>query len=118
MLLRVVSSKRPLEVDLSVIEDLAAGDKAARAELIATFIRHTNNGIGQVRKAIGEDDFARAAQAAHTCVGFTASLGISVLVPILRELERALRARDGARAIRRITQWEHGFAQVRRKLLK
>ena len=80
-----------IELDLTTIEDLAEGDPNAVADLIAAFERHTNDGIGKVRDAIRSQQPLEAARTVHTCIGFTATLGITAMVPTLRGLERALR---------------------------
>jgi HPt (histidine-containing phosphotransfer) domain-containing protein len=113
---RVTPIKDPIEIDFSVIEDLAEGDPAAMADLVATFVRHTTEGIARVRAAIEAGDLAEAARAAHTCVGFTATIGITALVPTIRELERT--AKEGRREdlARLIEQWEREFEIARRAL--
>jgi hypothetical protein len=106
----------PIELDLSAIEDLADGDPAVEADLIAMFVRHTIEGIAKVRAAIGADQLAEAAGIAHTCIGFTATIGIAVLVPTLRELARAIRDEQGQEITRLLAQWEREFEQVREAL--
>jgi HPt (histidine-containing phosphotransfer) domain-containing protein len=112
----VTTTKHPIEIDLSVIEDLADGDAAVVAELIETFVRHTADGIGKVQAAIGAGQLAEAARAAHTCIGFTATLGITALAPTLRELERAIRDERREEMTRLAAQWEREFEQVRQTL--
>jgi hypothetical protein len=72
----VARRKTPIEVDLSVIEELADGDSAELAGLIAMFNRHMADGIEQVRAAIETCELASVARVAHTCIGFTLTLGI------------------------------------------
>jgi HPt (histidine-containing phosphotransfer) domain-containing protein len=106
-----------IAVDLSVIEDLAAGDPAVLAELIETFDRHMAQGIAGVRTAIGLEAFTQAALLVHTCIGFTATLGITALIPTLRELERASKAGQPADINRWLVRWQSEFEQVRQSLL-
>ena len=108
----VTRSKHPIEVDLSVIEELADGDPAELADLIAMFTRHMGEGIERVRAAIASGEFTPAAQVVHTCIGFTATLGISALVPTLRRLERASQKRQTRLMARLLAQWEREFEQV------
>lgn len=105
-----------IAVDLSVMEDLAEGDSALLAELIEAFDRHTAEGIAGVRTAIGLEAFAQAARLVHTCIGFTATLGITALIPTLRKLERASKAGQPADMNRWLARWEGEFEQVRQSL--
>lgn len=99
-----------------MLEDVAEGDPAAMAELIATFVRHTIDGIAKVRAAVDANRLTEVVLAVHTCVGFTATIGITGLVPTLRELERA--AREGQRddLARLLERWEQEFGQVQQAL--
>lgn len=115
MLIEGMSGGR-IAIDLSTIEDLADGDPQVIAELIAMFVRHTGDAIAQVRAAVEAADFAQTARVAHTCIGFTASLGISDLVPTLRELERASKAGHREDVARCLARWECEFEQARRAL--
>lgn len=108
--------KGPIKVDLSVIEELADGDPAELAELIAMFNRHMADGIEQVRAAIGSRKFTSAAQAAHTCIGFSTTLGITAPAPTLRKLERASKQGQSKAMARWLAQWEREFEQVRQAL--
>jgi HPt (histidine-containing phosphotransfer) domain-containing protein len=77
------------DLDLSTMEDLADGDIAVLAELVAMFKRNTNEALAKARAAIAAgqpDDLMRVA---HTSIGFTASLGLTTMVPILRQIEQA-----------------------------
>jgi len=112
----VTLREEQIEIDFSVIEDLADGDPAALAELTATFVRHTTDGIAKVRAAIDSVDFAQAIRVTHTCIGFTATIGIAGLVPILRELEAAAKEARREELARLLALWEQGFERVRRTL--
>ncbi len=105
-----------LPIDLSTIEDLAAGDPAVEADLIAMFVRHTVEGIANVRAAIGADQFDEAALVAHTCIGFTSTIGITALVPTLRELELATKTERWEEVARLLALWEQEFEQMRQAL--
>ena len=112
----VARKKGPIKVDLSVIEELANGDPAELAGLIAMFNRHMADGIDQMRAAIGSRKFASVAQVAHTCIGFTTTLGITALVPTLRKLERASKQGQTKGMARWLAQWEREFEQARQAL--
>jgi hypothetical protein len=109
-------------IDLSVIDELADGDPIVMAELIEAFRRHTLDGIAKVRAAIARSGFSEAALAeaaliVHTCIGFTATLGITTMLPALRELERASKDRDAGDMLRSLARWEQEFEQILRSLL-
>jgi hypothetical protein len=114
-------------IDLSVIDELADGDPIVMAELIEAFRRHTLDGIAKVRAAIARSGFSEAAQSeaalaeaaliVHTCIGFTATLGITTMLPALRELERASKDRDAGDMLRSLARWEQEFEQILRSLL-
>jgi hypothetical protein len=103
-------------IDLSIIDDLADGDPAAMIELIDAFSRHTADGIANVRTAIGMRGFLDAARIVHTCIGFTATLGITIMLPTLRELERASKDGHAEDMVRCLVRWEGEFEQVLRSL--
>jgi HPt (histidine-containing phosphotransfer) domain-containing protein len=105
-----------IEIDFSVIEDLADGDPDTLTELITMFVRHTSDAIAGVRAAVEVADFARAARVVHTCIGFTASLGISNLLPLLRKLERASKDAHPDDIVRYLAQWQTQFELARHAL--
>jgi HPt (histidine-containing phosphotransfer) domain-containing protein len=112
----VKPTAHPIEIDFGLIEDLAEGDSAVLADLVATFIRHTANGIAKVRTAMAAGEFSEASRVTHTCIGFTATIGITALVPILRKLERAAKAGRREEMARCLAQWDLEFEQVRQTL--
>jgi two-component system, sensor histidine kinase and response regulator len=101
-----------LPIDLSVLVDLADGDPVVEAELVAIFVRHTSEGISKTRAALSADQAPEAARIVHTCIGFTATLGIVALVPLLRELQGMVQDDRRDEAERLIAEWERGFEQV------
>lgn len=112
----MTKTRDQIEIDFSVIEDLADGDPAVLVELIQTFERHTTEGIAKVRTALNAKQFEEAAQGIHTCIGFTATIGIAAIVPTLRHLEQAVTARRDEEATRLLSQWELEFNQVHQAL--
>lgn len=109
-------------IDLSTIEELADGDITLLSELAAMFKRHTSEAIAKVRMAIAARQLQDVAQIAHTCIGFTALLGLTTLVPILRQLEHVA-SLEPAPALwaeeltRLVAQWEQEFERVNQILL-
>jgi HPt (histidine-containing phosphotransfer) domain-containing protein len=106
----------PIELDLTAMEELADGDSAVLADLIATFVRHTADAIVDAQAAIGAGNSVEAARIAHTCIGFTATIGITAMVPTLRGLERALRQEHREETIRLLAEWERQFELIRQAL--
>ncbi|HXR36094.1 MAG TPA: hypothetical protein VN754_09120 [Candidatus Binataceae bacterium] len=111
----------PLVIDLSAIEDLADGDPAVEAELIAMFVRHTVEAIASGRCAIDSGQPQDIARIAHTCIGFTSTLGLTTLIPTLRALERAtfapaLENPAAEELTQLIERWEREFQRVAQAL--
>ncbi|MGO9061362.1 MAG: hypothetical protein ACLQU2_28880 [Candidatus Binataceae bacterium] len=111
------TGRKPLPIDLSTIEELADGDAAALTELTAMFRRHTIEAIAKARLAIGAGQMRNMAQVVHTCIGFTATLGLTTMVPILRQLEQTtvteqLEKPRLKKLTRLLQEWEHEFARV------
>ena len=57
------------------------------------------------------------AQVVHTCIGFTATFGLTTMVPILRQLEQTavteqLEKPRLKKLTRLLQEWEHEFARV------
>jgi HPt (histidine-containing phosphotransfer) domain-containing protein len=105
-----------IELDLTIIEDIADGDPNAVAELIATFQRHTNDGIRKLREALQSQPLLEAARVVHTCLGFTATLGITAMLPTLRELERAAIENQRDKMVLLLSRWEDEFEQIDRAM--
>jgi HPt (histidine-containing phosphotransfer) domain-containing protein len=108
---------QPAPVDLSVIEELADGDIAAMAELVAMFKRHTIEAIAQARMAVAAGQPQEVVRTAHTCIGFTASLGLITMVPILREIEHAARQDPPPTAwaeelTQLLAKWQQDFERI------
>jgi HPt (histidine-containing phosphotransfer) domain-containing protein len=110
----------PVPLDLSTIEDLADGDPAVQADLIAMFLRHTVEAIGKLRAAIDGHRLGEVVGIAHTARGFSATLGIMTLVPTLRALEDAARSprpQEPTQDLSRLlAQWEQEFEELRQTL--
>ena len=108
---------RPVPVDLNVIEELADGDTAAMAELVAMFQRHTIDAIAQARMAVATGQPQEVVRIVHTCIGFTASLGLTTMVPILRKIEHAARLEPpptvwAEQLTQLVEKWEQDFERI------
>ncbi len=107
----------PAPIDLSVIEELANGDIAELAELVAMFKSHTTDAIAQARMAIDAQQPQEVARIVHTCIGFTASLGLTTMVPILRKIEHAALLEPPSTAwaeelTRLVAKWKQDFERI------
>lgn len=111
----------PLVIDLSAIEELADGDPTVLADLIARFRRHTVEAIASARCAIDGGQPQDIAGIAHTCIGFTSTLGLTTLIPPLRDLERATLTRapenpPAEELAHLLERWEREFLRVAQAL--
>jgi HPt (histidine-containing phosphotransfer) domain-containing protein len=101
----------PAPIDLSVIEELANGNIAAMVK------SHTTAAIAQARMAIDAEQAQEVARIVHTCIGFTASLGLTTMVPILREIEHAALLKPPPTALpeeltRLVAKWKQDFERI------
>jgi len=75
-------------VDMDRMKDLTDGDADGLRELVEMFLKQTHKQFEQMEAAIqaGKADDVR--RVAHSCAGASATLGMTHLVPKLRELEK------------------------------
>jgi len=57
-------------------------------ELVEMYLKQTNQQFEQMQTAIGNQDGDALRRLAHSCAGSSATLGMTRLVPRLRELEK------------------------------
>lgn len=75
-------------VDMDRINDLTDGNADGLRELVEMFLRQTHKQFEQIQEAIREDKADHLRRVAHSCAGASATLGMTRLVPRLRDLER------------------------------
>jgi CheY-like chemotaxis protein/HPt (histidine-containing phosphotransfer) domain-containing protein len=75
-------------VDLDRINEFASGDPAAARELVELYLNQTAQQLAEIAVAIQAQDAPKVGRIAHTAVGASATCGITLIVPTLRELER------------------------------
>jgi CheY-like chemotaxis protein/HPt (histidine-containing phosphotransfer) domain-containing protein len=75
-------------VDMDRMKDLTDGDADGLRELVEMFLKQTHKQFEQIEAAIqaGKADDVR--RVAHSCAGASATLGMTHLVPKLRQLEK------------------------------
>jgi CheY-like chemotaxis protein len=75
-------------VDMSRMMDLTDGNMDQLRELVDMYLKQTQPQIGQMREAVRDGMADQARRVAHSCAGASATLGMTRLVPFLRELEK------------------------------
>jgi signal transduction histidine kinase/two-component SAPR family response regulator/HPt (histidine-containing phosphotransfer) domain-containing protein len=75
-------------VDMDRILDLTDGNDDSLRELIEMYLKQTGKQFEQMRMAVNLGDADTLRRVAHSCAGASATLGMTHLVPRLRELEK------------------------------
>jgi len=70
------------------MNDLTDGNKDNLRELVEMFLKQTYKQFGQIEAAIRDGNADTVRRVAHSCAGASATLGMTRLVPKLRELEK------------------------------
>ena len=88
-------------VDMDRMMDLTDGNNDSLRELVEMYLKQTHKQFEQMQAAIGEGNADTLRRVAHSGAGASATLGMSRLVPYLRELEKigAAGSVNGATAI-------------------
>jgi signal transduction histidine kinase/DNA-binding LytR/AlgR family response regulator len=77
-----------LPVDMSRVNDLTDGNVDSLRELMDMYLQQTQKQFLQLREAIRDGNADQVRRVAHSCAGASATLGMTRLVPKLRELEK------------------------------
>ena len=75
-------------VDLARMNDLTDGNLDNLCELVEMYFVQTQKQFGQMREAIRDSKADQVRRVAHSCAGASATMGMTHLVPHLRELEK------------------------------
>jgi CheY-like chemotaxis protein/HPt (histidine-containing phosphotransfer) domain-containing protein len=75
-------------VDMDRMKDLTDGNADGLRELVEMFLKQTHKQFGQMEAAIREGNADGVRRVAHSCAGASATLGMTHLVPKLRDLEK------------------------------
>ncbi|HEY2329140.1 MAG TPA: response regulator, partial [Verrucomicrobiae bacterium] len=75
-------------VDMARMNDLTDGNLDSLRELVDMYFKQTQIQLGQMRDAIRDGKADQIRRVAHSCAGASATLGMTFLVPKLRELEK------------------------------
>jgi len=81
------SSAEP-PVDMDRMMDLTDGNNDSLRELVEMYLKQTHKNFEQMQAAIRENNADIVRRVAHSCAGASATLGMTHLVPKLRELEK------------------------------
>ena len=75
-------------VDMDRMNDLTDGNNDSLRELVEMYFKQTNQQMIQMEAAIRDGKAEDVRRVAHSCAGASATLGMTKLVPKLRELEK------------------------------
>jgi HPt (histidine-containing phosphotransfer) domain-containing protein len=75
-------------VDMDRMLDLTDGNDDTLRELVDMYLKQTNTQFEQMQSAIRTGDADAMRRVAHSCAGASATLGMTHLVPYLREMEK------------------------------
>jgi CheY-like chemotaxis protein len=75
-------------VDMDRILDLTDGNDDSLRELVEMYLKQTTKQFEQMQTAIHSNDADTLRRVAHSCAGASATLGMTHLLPCLRELEK------------------------------
>jgi CheY-like chemotaxis protein/HPt (histidine-containing phosphotransfer) domain-containing protein len=74
-------------VDMDRLMEFCGGSAENLAELAELYLKQTADQIEQMTAALRHDRPDKAARVAHSCAGASATCGVSIIVPLLRQLE-------------------------------
>jgi signal transduction histidine kinase/DNA-binding LytR/AlgR family response regulator len=75
-------------VDMDRMKDLTDGNTDSLRELVEMFLKQTHKQFDQMQAAIRDGKADEVRRVAHSCAGASATLGMTHLVPKLRDLEK------------------------------
>jgi CheY-like chemotaxis protein/HPt (histidine-containing phosphotransfer) domain-containing protein len=82
------AADEPPPVDMQRLLDFTNGNPDDMRELIALYIGQTGEQVEQLEGAVQKCSASEVRRLAHSCAGASATCGMKVIVPLLRELER------------------------------
>jgi HPt (histidine-containing phosphotransfer) domain-containing protein len=77
-----------LPVEMDRLNDLTDGNADSLRELVDLFFKQTSQQLAQLEAAVRANKAEDVRRVAHSCVGASATLGMTRFVPLLRELEK------------------------------
>jgi HPt (histidine-containing phosphotransfer) domain-containing protein len=85
-------------VDLNCLERTTAGDSQHIQELAETYLQTTADQLKQIQRALSSNTAIEVKILAHSCMGASALLGMTAIMPPLRRLEEMANQRELTRA--------------------
>jgi CheY-like chemotaxis protein/nitrogen-specific signal transduction histidine kinase/HPt (histidine-containing phosphotransfer) domain-containing protein len=79
-------------VSIHRLVQFSGGDLATQREIVDVYLEQTTKQLDQLEKAIVANQAAEVGTVAHKCAGASATCGMNLIVPMLRELEHQGRA--------------------------
>jgi CheY-like chemotaxis protein/HPt (histidine-containing phosphotransfer) domain-containing protein len=80
------AAEPPVEMDR--LNSLVDGDPGSMRELVELYLKQTTQQITQLEAAVRANNADEVRRVAHSCAGASATLGMTRLVPMLRDLEK------------------------------
>jgi CheY-like chemotaxis protein len=99
-------------IDMERLLDLTDGSNDNLRELIEMYLKQTDKQFDQMQAAIGNNEADSLRRLAHSCAGSSATLGMSQMVPCLRELEKMGAANTLADANKVFADATHEYQRV------
>jgi CheY-like chemotaxis protein len=81
-------ASQPPPVDMERLLDFANGDKENLRELVELYLQQTAKQLAQLTTAVAARSGEEIKRLAHSCAGASSTCGMTVITPLLRELER------------------------------
>lgn len=86
------------EIDLTRFRELSDGDPQGFRDLVELYLSKTTEQLNDLEKAIYAKTPSPVARMAHSLVGANLMVGMTTLIPMLRELESSAEAGDLSQA--------------------
>jgi signal transduction histidine kinase/FixJ family two-component response regulator len=99
-------------IDMDRLLDLTDGSNDNLRELIEMYLKQTDKQFDQMKAAIGNNEADSLRRLAHSCAGSSATLGMTQMVPRLRELEKMGAANTLADANKVFAAATHEYQRV------
>jgi two-component system sensor histidine kinase/response regulator len=100
-------------VDVERLNEFSDGSLEMIREIVQLYLDQTVKQIEQLKTAIQAANIRDVERIAHSCVGASATSGMTAMVPTVRELERIAHAGDLKEAPRLCAEAERQLARVR-----
>jgi len=84
--------EEPPEIDVERLMAMADGSEDVVRELVELYLTQTQEQMVKLQQALAAGESDSVYRLAHTSVGASATLGLTSIVPILREIEKLARA--------------------------